>query len=66
MFYLETKDGERFFTEAHSDDKLEFEKILEAKLGNDAVDLFNQLLGEVEEASYNEGFNEGRQSEDNN
>ena len=66
MFYLETKDGERLFTEAHSDDKLEFEKILEAKLGNDAVDLFNQLLGEVEEASYNEGFNEGRQSEDNN
>ena len=37
MFYLETKDGEKFFTDAKSDDKMEFEKILEQKLGEQAV-----------------------------
>lgn len=47
MFYLETKDGDRFFTDKNSDDKAEFEKILEQKLGQPAVDLFNQLLDEA-------------------
>ena len=44
MFYLETKDGDRFFTSANSDDKVEFEKILEAKLGKDAANMFNLLV----------------------
>lgn len=44
MFYLETKDGDRFFTSADSDDKIEFEKIIEAKLGEDAANMFNLLV----------------------
>lgn len=47
MFYLELKDGERFFTDAKSDDKLEFEKILEAKLGKDAASMFESLVDEA-------------------
>ena len=47
MFYLETKDGDKFFTEKNSDDRAEFEKIIEQKLGADAVELFNQILDEV-------------------
>jgi hypothetical protein len=47
MFYLETKDGDKFFTEKDSDDRAEFEKIIEQKLGADAVELFNQILDEV-------------------
>lgn len=50
MFYLETKDGERFLTNSKSDDKAEFEKILEQKLGKDAVELFNHLLDDAKEA----------------
>ena len=44
MFYLETKDGEKFFTGKDSDDKAEFERILEDKLGPQAVALFNDLV----------------------
>jgi hypothetical protein len=60
MFYLETKDGEKFFTDAKSDDKMEFEKILEQKLGEQAVELFNQLIADAEEESYHEGFVDGQ------
>lgn len=49
MFYLETKDGEKFFTDKDSDDKKEFEKILEAKLGGDAASLFDNIVAESEE-----------------
>ena len=44
MFFLETKDGDRFFTDKNSDDRLEFEKILSAKLGEDAAMLFVSLM----------------------
>ena len=47
MFYLETKDGEKFLTDVKSDDKVEFAKILEQKLGKDAADIFNQILDEI-------------------
>lgn len=36
MFYLETKDGEKFFTEAGDDDQAVFKRIIEDKLGKDA------------------------------
>lgn len=49
MFYLETKDGERFFTNKDSDDVAEFKSILETKLGSDAADLFSEILSEREE-----------------
>lgn len=49
MFYLETKDGEKFFTDKDSNDRKEFEKILEAKLGGDAASLFDSLVAESEE-----------------
>lgn len=49
MFYLQTKDGERFLTDANSDDKQEFEKILEAKLGKDAAELFDSLVTDAED-----------------
>ena len=62
MFYLETKDGEKFFTDAKSDDKIEFEKIIEQKLGNQAVELFNQLIQDAEEESYHEGFEDGQRN----
>lgn len=44
MFFLETKDGDRFFTEPKSNDKLEFEKIIESKLGKDAAEMFDILV----------------------
>lgn len=47
MFYLETKDGEKFLTDVKSDDKVEFAKIIEQKLGKDATDIFNQILDEI-------------------
>lgn len=50
MFYLETKDGEKFFTDPKSDDKVEFEKILEQKLGESAAELFNQIIQDHQEA----------------
>lgn len=46
MFYLQTKDGDRYFTEANSDDRKEFEKIIEDKLGRDASELFDNLTTE--------------------
>ena len=46
MFYLQTKDGDRYFTEANSDDRKEFEKIIEDKLGRDASELFDSLTTE--------------------
>ena len=49
MFYLETKDGDKFFTNKDSDDKLEFEKIIEAKLGRDSANLFTNLIADSEE-----------------
>lgn len=48
MFYLETKDGDRFFTDKNSDDCAEFEKIIEQKLGQQAVELFRQLIADAE------------------
>lgn len=53
MFYLETKDGDKFFTNKDSDDKQEFEKIIEDKLGKDAAELFDNLVTEdIENAGY--------------
>ena len=49
MFYLQTKDGEKFFTNKDSDDRLEFEKIIDSKLGRDSADLFNALVKDDEE-----------------
>ena len=49
MFYLETKDGDRFFTPTNSNDRAEFEKILEQKLGEQAVQLFNDIISEAED-----------------
>ena len=51
MFYLETKDGDKFFTTKDSEDRLEFEKILEAKLGADAASLFKDLVEDDSEAA---------------
>ena len=52
MFYLETKDGDRFFTDKNSDDRAEFEKIIEQKLGQQAVDMFNQLITDAENKNH--------------
>ena len=49
MFYLETKDGDKFFTDTNSDDKAEFEKIIEQKLGSQAAELFKQLIEDAEQ-----------------
>lgn len=62
MFYLETKDGDKFFTDSKSSDKLEFEKILEQKLGKDAVSLFDQLIEDAKEEGYDEGFEAGKET----
>ena len=50
MFYLQTKDGERFFTSATSEDKVEFAKIIEKKLGSDAELMLTELLKDAYEA----------------
>ena len=47
MFYLQTNDGERFLTNAHSDDKAEFAKIIENKMGKDSVEIFNDIVDEA-------------------
>ena len=47
MFYLETKDGEKFFTDKESDDFQEFDRIIDSKLGKDASELFNTLVEEA-------------------
>ena len=44
MFYLETKDGEKFFTYPYEDDQAVFKRIIEDKLGKDALILFKQLF----------------------
>ncbi len=44
MFYLETKDGERFFTAPKSSDREEFEKIVRSKMGDDSVKMLDELL----------------------
>ena len=59
MFYLETKDGEKFFTDAKSSDKAEFEKIVEQKLGSDAAELLNCLIEDARDEGYDEGFEDG-------
>lgn len=53
MFYLETKDGEKFFTDKNSDDLKEFDKIIDSKLGRDASNMF---LGFIEEAKAENGY----------
>ena len=47
MFFLETKDGDKFFTDVKSDDKAEFEKIIDAKLGRQASELFDNLIADA-------------------
>ena len=49
MFYRETKDGDKYFTENGSDDRLEFAKILEEKLGRSSAELFDMLMDEISE-----------------
>ena len=49
MFFLETSDGDKFLTDKDSDDHKEFEKIITAKMGRDAADLFDNLIHESEE-----------------
>lgn len=49
MFYLETKDGERFFTSTTSNDKDEFEKIVASKMGDQAVELLNDFIEDARE-----------------
>jgi hypothetical protein len=49
MFYLETSDGDKFFTNKDSDDKKEFERIINDKLGRESADLFDMLVKEDEE-----------------
>lgn len=44
MFYLETKDGEKFFTKDSDDDQAVFKRIIEDKLGKDALTLFKELF----------------------
>ena len=44
MFYLETKDGEKFFTKDNDDDQAVFKRIIEDKLGKDALTLFKELF----------------------
>lgn len=54
MFYLETKDGEKFLTDIHSNDVNEFQNILESKLGKEAEEIFTSLL--LQERGYNESI----------
>ena len=62
MFYIETKDGDRFFTSVYSDDKAEFDRIIEDKLGEQASALFNDLLYTAEEDGYDRGAEDGKES----
>lgn len=64
MFYLETKDGERFFTNPNSDDKTEFEKIVEAKMGAESVDMMNYLIMDAHDEGVLEGESENEYNED--
>lgn len=48
MFFLETKDGDKFFTDPGSDDKVEFWKILDQKLGRSAANMFDEFIKDAE------------------
>lgn len=48
MFFLETKDGDKFFTDSKSDDKVEFWKILDQKLGRPAAVMFDEFIKDAE------------------
>ena len=48
MFYLETKDGDKFFTDPKSDDKVEFWKILDQKLGRSVANMFDEFIKDAE------------------
>lgn len=48
MFYLETKDGDKFFTDPKSNDKVEFWKILDQKLGRQAATMFDDFIADAE------------------
>lgn len=48
MFYLETNDGDKFFTDPKSDDKVEFWKILDQKLGRPAANMFDEFIKDAE------------------
>lgn len=48
MFYLETKDGDKFFTDPKSNDKVEFWKILDQKLGRQAAAMFDDFIADAE------------------
>ena len=48
MFFLETSDGERFCTDPKSDDKLEFWKILDQKLGRPTANMFDEFIKDAE------------------
>ena len=43
MFYLEHKDGEKIITGDQEDDRAAYRKIIEDKLGKDALTLFEKL-----------------------
>lgn len=49
MFYLQTKDGESFFTSSTSNDKVEFTKIVDSKMGSDAAEMLDHLLKDAYE-----------------
>lgn len=49
MFYLQTKDGESFFTSSTSNDKVEFTKIVDSKMGSDAAEMLDNLLKDAYE-----------------
>ena len=50
MFFLETNDGDKFFTDPGSDDKVEFWKILDQKLGRSAANMFDEFIKDGEHA----------------
>lgn len=54
MFYLETKDGDKFFTDPKSDDKVEFWRILDQKLGRQAATMFDEFIEDAKQEVYNE------------
>ena len=52
MFYLELKDGEKIFTGDQEDDHAAFRKIIEDKLGKDALwDIWSILMENEEDYS---------------
>ena len=52
MFYLETKDGDKFFTDSKSNDKVEFWRILDQKLGRQAANMFDEFIKDVKQEAY--------------